>query len=331
MKFQRRYGSLLAVGVVTALALTGCAATTTAEPSTGNDAETKDLTISFIPGVVGDEFYVTMQCGIEAQAKKLGVTVNTQGPTQFDPTLQKPIVDSVVASKPDGILIAPTDVTAMQAPLKAADGAGIKVALVDTTLEDPSFAVTQVASDNKGGGASAFDAIKEAHPDGGKLLVIGVNPGISTIDARVAGFEEAAAKESSFTYLGVQYSRNDPAVAAQLVSAALAKDPDIVGIFAANIFSAEGSATGARQAGAPSSLTIVGFDAGPAQIKQLEEGTVQALIAQQPAQIGADGLDQLVAAIRGESVTKEIETDSKILTADNLATDGAEYAYKSSC
>ena len=91
--------------------------------------------------MAGDEFYVSMQCGIDAAAKAAGATVNTQGPAKFDPTLQKPIVDSVVASQPDAILIAPTDVAAMQAPLKAAAAAGIKVVLVDTTVEDPSFAV----------------------------------------------------------------------------------------------------------------------------------------------------------------------------------------------
>ena len=48
----------------------------------------------------------------------------------------------------------------------------------------------------------------------------------------------------------MQYSHNDPATAANLVSAALQKDPDIVGIFATNLFSAEGTATGVRQAGA---------------------------------------------------------------------------------
>ena len=65
-----------------------------------------------------------MQCGVEAEAAKLGVSVNTQGPQKFDPTLQKPILDSVVASKPDAILIAPTDVTAMQTPLAAAAAPG---------------------------------------------------------------------------------------------------------------------------------------------------------------------------------------------------------------
>ena len=77
----------------------------------------KNYNVQFIQGVAGDEFYITMQCGMEAEAKKLGVTVTTQGPQKFDPTLQKPILDSVIAAKPDASLIAPTDVTAMQAPL----------------------------------------------------------------------------------------------------------------------------------------------------------------------------------------------------------------------
>ena len=100
------------------------------------------------------------------------------------------------------------------------------------------------------------------------------------------GFEEGAKADSSFEYLGVQYSHNDPAEAAKLVSAALAKDPDIVGVFATNMFAAEGTATGVRQAGKQDQVKIVGFDAGPAQVKQLQDGTVQALIAQEPASIG---------------------------------------------
>ena len=164
--------------------------------------------------------------------------------------------------------------------------------LVDTTVKDPSFAVSQVASDNEGGGAAAFDAIKAKNPNGGKVLVISTDPGISTVDARVKGFEDAAAEDSAFKYLGVQYSHNDPATAAQLVTAALQKDPDIVGIFATNLFSAEGTATGVQQAGKGDQITIVGFDAGPNQVKALKDGTVQALVAQQPATIGSDGVDQ---------------------------------------
>ncbi|MCO4238179.1 MULTISPECIES: ABC transporter substrate-binding protein [Pseudarthrobacter] len=319
--------TLLAAALLAATSLTACAGGSASAGSSAGDQPK----LTFIQGVAGDEFYVSMQCGIDAAAKAAGATINTQGPAKFDPTLQKPIVDSVVASQPDAILIAPTDVAAMQAPLKAAAAAGIKVILVDTTVQDPSFAASAIASDNKGGGLEAFKAIKNLSPNGGKVLVISTDPGVSTADARVAGFEEGAKADSTFQYLGVQYSHNDPAEAARLVSAALAKDPDIVGVFAANTFAAEGTATGIRQAGKQNQVKIVGFDAGPAQVKQLKEGIVQALIAQEPASIGTQGVEQALKAIKGEPTEKEIQTGFKQITADNISGDGAKYVYKSSC
>lgn len=311
------------------VAVTGC---TTARPSAeaSGSANADNKKISFVQGVAGDEFYITMQCGIEAKAKELGYTVDTQGPQKFDPTLQKPIIDSVISAKPAALLVAPTDVTAMQEPLKQAAAAGIKVVLVDTTVNDPSFAVSQISSDNAGGGGAAFDAIKQQKPDGGKLLVISTDPGVSTVDARVEGFKKKAEADSKYSYLGVQYSHNDPATAAQLVSAALQKDPDIVGIFATNLFAAEGSATGVRQAGAKN-ITIVGFDAGPNQIKALRDGTVQALVAQQPGTIGQDGVEQATAALTGGSVEAKIQTGFTIITKDNIDGEGGQAAYKSSC
>jgi len=289
----------------------------------------KNYNVSFIQGVAGDNFYITMQCGIQDEAKKLGVTVNTQGAPKFDPTLQIPILDSVVSSKPDAILIAPTDVKALQAPLAKAAAAGIKIVLVDTTVGDPAFAASQVSSDNLGGGKAAFTAIKQLNPAGGKVLVISVDPGISTTDARVAGFEAATKADPTFNYLGVQYSHNDPATAAQLVTAALQKDPDITGIFATNLFAAEGAATGIKQAGKAGKVSIVGFDAGPDQIKALKDGTVQALIAQQPGTIGTDGLDQAIASLDGGTVTAKIQTGFSIITKDNVDTSTA--AYKAAC
>lgn len=310
--------------------------TESTEAATENTEDTaaasggENMNIAFVQGVAGDEFYITMECGILEKAAELGYEVTTQGPQKFDPTLQKPIVDSVTAAQPAALLVAPTDVEAMQTPLEQAAEAGIKVVLVDTTVNDPSFAVSQISSDNVGGGAAAFEAIKQAKPDGGKVLVISTDPGISTVDARVEGFEKAVADDSAYTYLGVQYSHNDPATAANLVSSALQKDPDIVGIFATNLFSAEGSATGVRQAGAED-ITIVGFDAGPNQIKALEDGTVQALVAQQPATIGMAGVEQAHAALTGGAAEAEIQTGFTIITADNLSGEGGEAAYKSSC
>lgn len=310
------------------------AGSTSAEATTDSGSTSgKNYKLAFVQGVAGDAFYITMKCGMEAEAKKLGnATVKTQGAQKFDSTLQTPLLTSVVATKPDALLIAPTDVTAMQKPIEQAKAAGAKVVLVDTTLKDPSVAVSAISSDNVGGGAAAFTALQKLSPQGGKVLVIGVQPGISTTDARGAGFLAAVKKDPKFSSLGIQYSNNDPQKAATIVAAALQKNPDIVGIFAANLFSAEGTATGVRQAGKSGKVKIVGFDAGPDQVKALQDGTVQALVAQQPGIIGKDAVDQAVAALSGKPVTAKIGTGFTILTKDNLNTPaGQAGVYKSSC
>jgi ribose transport system substrate-binding protein len=281
--------------------------------------------------VAGDEFYITMQCGMEAEAAKVGVSVKSQGPQKFDPTLQKPILDSVVAARPDAIMIATTDVKAMQTPLNAAAQTGSKIVLVDTTVQDPAIAVSAIASDNEGGGKAAFEAIKQLNPNGGKVMVMSVDPGISTTDARVKGFEEAAKADPSFKYLGVQYSHDDPATAANIMGSALQKDPDIVGVFGTNLYSAEGTATGVRQAGKQAQVKIVGFDAGPNQVKDLKQGTVQALVAQEPGMIGQYGVDAAVTALEGGQVTPKVQTGFTIITKDNVDGEAADAVYKSTC
>jgi ribose transport system substrate-binding protein len=309
-------------------AANGPAATAMAAPAKAK----KDYNIQFVQGVAGDEFYISMQCGAQAEATKLGVTLKTQGPQKFDPTLQKPILDSVSAARPDAIMIAPTDVTAMQKPLEVAAQNGSKVVLVDTTVTDPTFATSAIASDNLGGGKAAFEAIKKLSPAGGKVMIMSVDPGISTTDARAKGFEDAVKADSSFTYLGVQYSHDDPATASNLMSSALQKDPDIVGVFAANLFAAEGTATGVRQAKKGDQVKVVGFDAGPNQIKALKEGVVQALVAQEPATIGRYGVDAAVAALDGGPVTAKVQTGFTVIDKDNVDTpEGQAAAYKSKC
>lgn len=332
MKWKKSAFGMLALGASSALVLAGCSADAGTDSNGDAAAPNEDgYSIAFVQGVAGDEFYITMECGIREAAEAAGATVEVQGPQQFDPTLQRPIVDAVVASQPDALLIAPTDVTAMAGPIQAAADAGIQVVLVDTTLEDPSMAVSQISSDNFGGGEAAFAAIEAANPEGGKVLVVSVNPGISTTDQRAAGFEAAAAENPAFESLGVEYSENDPALAAQIVTAALQANPDIVGIFAANLFAAEGTATGVQQAGRDGEVTIVGFDAGPAQVQQLRDGVVQALVAQEPASIGAQGVAQALAALEGEPTEEIIQTGFTIITADNVDGEGGEAAYRSSC
>jgi ribose transport system substrate-binding protein len=297
--------------------------------SSSSSSAKKNYKMTLIAGVKGDEFYITMNCGAQAKAKELGVTLDFQGPDKFDPALQTPVVNAVAAKKPDAVLVAPTDTKAMFAPIKQLSDGGAKVALVDTTLDQPDLAISQIASDNEGGGKQAAKTLGDLIGGSGKVFVVNVKPGISTTDLRAKGFEEGA-KEAGLTYVGQQFDDDDPAKAAAVVKAQLAKTPDLKGIFATNLFSAEGAASGIREAGKLGQVKIVGFDAGPKQVEDLKKGTVQALIAQKPAEIGADGVQQAYNALTGKATEKQIGTGFVSLTKDNLA-DNQDAVYKASC
>jgi ribose transport system substrate-binding protein len=328
-----RAGVLAALLACGALAVAACGGSdnggSTSSTSSGGSAAKKKYNMTLIAGVKGDEFYITMNCGAQAEAKKLGVSLNFQGPDKFAPDQQTPIVNAVAAKKPDAVLIAPTDTKAMFAPIKQLADNGSKVVLVDTTLDQPDLAVSQISSDNEGGGKIAAQTLAKLIGGKGKVFVNNVQPGISTTDARAKGFEEGA-KAAGLTYLGQQFNNDDPAKAAAITKSILAKNPDLKGIFAANLFSAEGAATGVKEAGKQDQVKIVGFDAGPKQIADLKSGTVQALIAQRPADIGAQGVQQAYAALTGKPTKKQIGTGFVSLTKDNLA-ENPDAAYKSSC
>ncbi|MEX0817795.1 MAG: ABC transporter substrate-binding protein [Gaiellales bacterium] len=304
---------LLALVAATALVASACGDDDGAE-----DGGEEQLDIVLIQGVAGDEFYITMDCGAAAAAEELGVNYSVQGPSEFDPTEQIPIVEAVTAQQPDAILIAPTERTALAGPLQAAQDAGITVVLVDTIVDDPNIGISRIATDNVEGGRVAGEALVELIGGEGTVFVNTTQPGVSTVEERVQGFEEVIEGEPGIEYLGAEFNNDDATRAAEITSAVLAGNPDLAGIFATNLFSAEGAATALREAGAQEQVQLVGFDASPGQVGQLEEGLVQALVAQNPREIGVQGVQTAVASLRGEPFEEQITTPLTVVTQENL-------------
>jgi ribose transport system substrate-binding protein len=318
--------TMMGLALITVAACSGSSATTA--PAS---AAAKSYNLTLIQGVAGDPFYVTMACGAQAEADKEGVKLNITGGNKWDATVQKPVIDSVTAAKPDGVMVAPDDSKALLSPLKAMSDAGIKVTFVDTKLDDTSFAVSSIATDNLGGGTLAAQTLAKLINDKGTVLVVNVDPGISTTDARVQGFNDEMKKHPNITVLDIQYTHDDPTAATTITTSTLAAHPDLAGVFATNVQNAEGVATGLKQASNTAVKTIA-FDAGPKQIEDLNAGIVQGLIAQDPYGIGVAGVQQTVLALKGQPTTKVIQTSLAALTKDNV-TDPAmqKYLYKASC
>jgi ribose transport system substrate-binding protein len=322
---KRRLAVAIAVPALL-LAATACGA---GEESSAEDGKQQ---VSLILGQAGEPFYVSMDCGAKQAAKDLDVDLDVQGPTAFDATLQNPIIDSVVAKKPGALLIAPNDDKASVNPLKAAQDKGIKVILVDTVVGDESIGISRIASDNEAGGVAAAQELAKQIGDKGSVLFIGTKPGVSSVDARQRGFEKEIKNHPGIKLLPAQFSNNELAKANQVVTDTLTANKDLAGIFAANLTTADGAAAGLKSSGKQGTVKIVGFDAGPQQVKQLEDGIVQALVVQKPYDMGYQGVEFAVKALKDETVEKKVDTDFVVATKDNVSTpEISKYLYKESC
>ncbi|MER5525614.1 ABC transporter substrate-binding protein [Streptomyces sp. NPDC002677] len=329
---RSRRGLLVAVGTVLALGAASACGSSDDGGGSGGAGGAKGKKVRLITGVKSDPFYITMTCAAQQEAKAKGMDFTADGSAQWDVSVQRPLLDSVAAARPDGLLISPVDTSALTPSLKQIQSAGTKVALVDTTVSDDSVGITRISSDNEKGGRVAADALAKLMNEKGSVIVISVKPGVSTTDARIKGFTEEMGKYPNIKVLPTLYDNDLPATAASQIQSTLAAHPDLGGAFAGNTNTGTGIATGLKQAGKQGKVKVAAFDAEPDEVAALKAGTLQVLVAQDPAAIGRQAVDQLADAFEGKSVSKSIGTDMVAITKDNMADPSvSKYFYKSQC
>jgi len=132
--------------------------------------------------------------------------------------------------------------------------------------------------------------------------------------------------------LPVQYDNDSAATAATQVEGDITAHPDLSGVFATNVLSAQGAATGVDHAGKSGAVKLATFDADPQQIQALKSNTIQLAIAQDPFLEGEDGVIQAVNALTGKTVTANIGTPLVAITQQNMTQPSvSKYVYVSSC
>jgi ribose transport system substrate-binding protein len=313
------------IAVLIAFALAAAALASTA--ASGSEASPrapqtqKTYTFYLVAGITSDAFYLTMKRGAQEAAKKLGnvKVVFTGSPAAFSPNTQVPFLNGAIARKPDAILIAPTDKTALIAPIQRAINAGIPVATVDTFITKP-IAFTNISTDNPAGGRKAADALARAIGKSGEVAAISVNPGISTTDQRRDGFARQLKKYPKIKYWGVQYCNDDQTKASNQTTALLTAHPNLKGMFAMNVVSGNGVTQAVKAAGKSGKVKLVEFDAGPPQVQALKGGTIDALIAQYPYGIGQLAVRLAYRYVTGRKagIKKHYGTGSAIITRANV-------------
>ena len=140
------------------------------------------------------------------------------------------------------------------------------------------------------------------------------------------------AKYPNITVLSTQYDNDSSATAASQVSGDIVAHPNLSGVFATNVLSAQGAATGVQHSGKSGSVKVATFDADPQQMQALQSNVIQLAVAQSPYLEGQDGVEQAVNSLEGKPVTANIGTPLVTITRSNMNSAASQAAvYKSSC
>ena len=288
----------------------------------GATAASAEETIAVIVKATTSEYWQWVFKGAEQAGKELGIKVDELGSPKDDAAAQIAILESTAASKPAAIVIAPTITEALGEPVAAVTAAGIPMIIIDSAAATEDYA-SFLTTNNHAGGKAAADAmaacIKERTGKvAGKVAFITAMAGHESLDSRDAGFTEGLAAYPDLVLVGNRVADNEEAQGMSLAADMLTKDSDLVGIFADNAQMGTGAGATISEQGIGDKLCLVAFDADAGELEHLKDGSIYALIIQDPFMMGYAGVWYGWAASHGVRLPKNVDTGVGAVTRDNM-------------
>ncbi|MGW0944196.1 ABC transporter permease/substrate-binding protein [Streptomyces sp. NPDC002623] len=281
----------------------------------GNSSATNPK-VGLALSTLNNPFFVQIQSGAKAEAKKLGVDL-TVTDAQNDASQQANQLQNFTGSGFDSIIVNPVDSDAASNSVKAADKADIPVIAVDRGVNKATVDAL-VASDNVAGGELAAKTVAEKLGGTGKIVILQGQAGTSAARERAAGFAKGLKAYPGIKVLAQQPADFDRTKGLDVMSNLLQAHPDVQGVIAANDEMALG-AVKALGSKAGKSVQVVGFDGTPDGLKAVENGTLYASVAQQPSQLGKIAVDNALKALQGKKVEETVKVPVKVVTKENVA------------
>lgn len=323
---QRTLLMVLALGAT--LALAGCSG----DGETGGDGARR---VALIYKATTNPFFQAMEKGARAKADELGVDLEVAGiESESDADKQADLVRIMVNRQVDAIVIAPASSRGIVTPLLRAQEHGLPVVNIDNRINTEEAArqgltvATFIGPDNFEGakkvGDYACTLIKKKLGDGetGQVLILRGIDGVENAEARRAGFE-AAVKEAGLAVADSQSAEWDTAKAQTAASAMLAANPAVHGILCANDKMALGAIAAVKTRGKIGEIVIVGYDNIDLAREAMARGEMHATVEQNPAMMGAMGVEAALKALAGEALPEVTPVPTQLITPDDVKA-GAE-------
>jgi ribose transport system substrate-binding protein len=286
------------------------------------DPENANRTLVWIPKTVNSTFWLAVWEGTKKAAAELGYKeVLYKGTAaQSDIAGQVNLVNDMVSRKVSGIMIAATDAKALVDPVEKAVAAGVPVVTLDSGV-DSQKPYAYIATDNIAAAKTAADVLGGLIAGKGTVGDIGITAGSQTGREREDGFvKQMKAKYPEVKVLAVQYTGCDPAKSLNIATDMLTGNPGLVGFYGACDGPGTGIAQLVKQRTLKGKIKSVSFDVSPDQFLLFLDGYLDALIVQDPFQMGYRGVYAMDQVIHKQPVKdKLVAIPAKVVTLKNIS------------
>jgi ribose transport system substrate-binding protein len=269
-------------------------------------------TVAVIVKATTSEYWQWVFKGAEEAGRQLGVKVDRLGTPKDDAAGQIAVLESAAGSKPAAIVISPTIFEALGDPIAAVTAAGIPVIVIDSGAKTDQYA-SFLTTNNEAGGKAAAEAMaacvrERTGKAAGKVGYLTAMAGHESLDSRDRGFVEGLKAYPDITLVGNRVANNEEAEGMTLTADMLTKDPDLVGLFADNAQMGTGAGASVAEQKLGAKFCLVAFDSDAGELEHLKDGSIYALIVQDPYMMGFAGVWYGYAAAHGVRLPKAVDT-----------------------
>lgn len=282
--------------------------------------------IALVLKTANNPFFIDMQKGAEDAAKKLGVNLVVQAAErEVDVEKQMQIIENLIQAKVAALCVTPSGSREIVPAIEKANRAGIPVVIVDTRVDPKTMSESKgkistfIGSDNYEGGKLAGEFIAKKLNGKGKVAVLEGIPGHETGDSRLKGFREAIKATPGIEIVASQTANWERDQGFNVFQNILQSHPDLQAVFACSDLMALGAVEAIAAAKKTGQITVVGFDAASEAREAVLKGTMDATVAQSPAEMGALAVENAYRVIKGEPVKEEFVVPIKLITKENAA------------
>ena len=302
---ERRQFMAFGLAAVAAVSLAAC---DTAQPSGGASSGGKAY-IAIVSIGFQHQFWQSVKQGAEKAAAEFDVDISFEGPDkETNVQQQMDQLGNAMAKNPQALALAALDSKAAEGVLQDAKNRKIPVIAFDSGV-DSSIPVATASTDNKAAAAEAAKNLARLIGNSGKIAIIGHSQTATSGTDRRDGFVDwLKANAPGISIADIQYADGDQLKSTDAAKNILSANPDLKGMYGTNEGAAIGVVNAVQELSLSGKITVVGFDSGKAQIDAIRSGLMAGAVTQNPVGIGYETVKAAVAAIKGETVQKVIDT-----------------------